>query len=67
MNFIDRKVSNTKAVVSLAKNGIEVNEEEVAVILNFLYLMAKIHNRKIVLKDTNIPKEKSNMSNNCLM
>ncbi|MFC0518117.1 hypothetical protein ACFFGT_28135 [Mucilaginibacter angelicae] len=44
----------------LARNGIEVNDEEAAVILNFLYLMAKIHNRKMALKDTEIPKEKLN-------
>jgi len=44
----------------LARNGIEVNDEEAAVILNFLYLMAKIHNKKMALKDTEIPKEKSN-------
>lgn len=66
MDFIDRKVSSRKAIGLLARNGIEVNDEEAVVILNFLYLMAKIHNRKMVLKDAEIPKEKSNKSNNCL-
>ena len=60
MDFIDGKVSNRKAIALLARNGIEVNDEEAAVILSFLYLMAKIHNRKMALKDTEIPKEKSN-------
>ena len=65
MDFIDRKVSSKKAIGLLVRNGIEVNDEEAAVILNFLYLMAKIHNRKIALKDAEIPKEKSNKSNSC--
>jgi hypothetical protein len=60
MDFIDGKVSSRKAIALLARNGIEVNDEEAAVILNFLYLMAKIHNKKMALKDTEIPKEKSN-------
>ncbi len=66
MDFIDRKVSSGKAIGLLARNGIEVNDEEAAVILNFLYLMAKIHNRKMSLKDVDILKEKSNKPNNCL-
>lgn len=33
------------------------------IILNFLYLMAKIHNREISLKDIYVPKEKSNKLN----
>lgn len=60
MDFIDKKISNRKAIALLAKNGIEVNDEEATVIVSFLYLMAKIHNRKMVLNDTEIPKEKSN-------
>lgn len=66
MDFIDRKVSSRKAIGLLARNGIEVNDEEAVVILNFLYLMAKIHNRKMGLKNAEIPKEKSNKPNNCL-
>lgn len=41
MNFIDKKVSVGGAIAILAKNGIEVDDEEAAVILDFLYLMAK--------------------------
>lgn len=66
MDFIERKVFNAKAIALLAKNGIEINDKDATiVILNFLYLMAKIHNRKISLKDTYIPKENSNKSNSC--
>lgn len=63
MDFIDRKVSDSKAIALLAKNGIEVDDEEAAIILSFLYFIAKIHNRKMVLDYTEIPKEKSNKSN----
>jgi hypothetical protein len=35
MDFIDGKVSSRKAITLLARNGIEVNDEEAAVILNF--------------------------------
>ena len=35
MDFIDRKVSSKKAIGLLVRNGIEVNDEEAAVILNF--------------------------------
>ncbi len=41
MNFIDKKVSVNRAIAILAKNGIQVDDEETAVILDFLYLMAK--------------------------
>lgn len=60
MDFIDRKVSSRRAIALLARNHIEINDDEAAVILNFLYLMAKVHNRKMALKDTEIPREKSN-------
>jgi hypothetical protein len=42
-NFTDKKVSTKQAVTILAKNGIKVNEDEATVILNFLYLVAKLH------------------------
>ncbi|MGJ1312231.1 MULTISPECIES: hypothetical protein [Sphingobacterium] len=45
MNFIDRKVSDKRAIAILAKNGIQVNEEEASVILDFLYLVAKNYNK----------------------
>nr|WP_121270872.1 hypothetical protein [Pedobacter schmidteae] len=65
MDFIDRKVSGSMAIALLAKNGIDVDDEEAAVITSFLYLIAKIHNRKMVLDDVEIHKEKSNKPNNC--
>lgn len=60
MNFIDRKISGGKAIALLARKGIDVSDEEAEEILNFLYLIAKIHNKKKVLRDAEIPKEKSN-------
>ena len=45
MNFIDRKVSVKTAIATLAKNGIQVDEVEGTVILDFLYLMAKNQKR----------------------
>lgn len=45
MNFIDKKVSNKRAIVLLAKSGIQVNEEEADIILDFLYLVAKNYNK----------------------
>lgn len=45
MNFIDKKVSDKRAIATLAKNGIQVNEEGASVILDFLYLVAKNYNR----------------------
>lgn len=41
MNFTDKKVSVNRAITILAKNGIEVNDDEATVIVDFLYLMAK--------------------------
>lgn len=41
MNFIDKKVSVKQAIATLAKNDIDVDEDEGSVILDFLYLMAK--------------------------
>ncbi len=41
MNFIDKKVSVRRAITILAKNGIEVDDDEANVIVDFLYLMAK--------------------------
>lgn len=45
MNFIDKKVSDKRAIPILAKNGIQVTEEEASVILDFLYLVAKSYNK----------------------
>lgn len=46
MNFIDRKISGGKAIALLTRKSINVSDEEAEEILNFLYLMAKIHNKK---------------------
>jgi len=45
MSFIDKKVSDKRAIAILAKNGIQVSEEEADVILDFLYLVAKNYNK----------------------
>lgn len=41
MKFIDRKVSIKRAIAILAKKGIQVDNDEATVILDFLYLMSK--------------------------
>lgn len=43
MNYLEKRISINKAISILAKNGIHVNEEETATILDFLYLMAKYY------------------------
>lgn len=45
MNFIDKKVSIKRAIAILAKNDIEVDDDEATVILDFLYLMSKNYNK----------------------
>lgn len=44
MNFIERRVSVNRAIAVLVKGGIEVDDGEAAVILEFLYLMSKNSN-----------------------
>jgi len=39
-NFRDKKISVKHAIALLAKNNIEVNEDEAALILDFLYHIA---------------------------
>ena len=39
--FFTRKVSTNQAIKVLQRNGIQVNEEQAQLILNFLYLLAK--------------------------
>lgn len=41
MNFIDKRVSTKQAIEILAQNGIQVDDDEAAVIVDFLYLMSK--------------------------
>ncbi|WP_140938550.1 PTS sugar transporter subunit IIBC [Sphingobacterium lumbrici] len=45
MDTTDKKVSDKRAIAILAKNGIQVNEEEADIILDFLYLVAKNYNK----------------------
>lgn len=45
MNFIDKKVSIKRAITTLAKNNIEVDDDEATVILDFLYLISKNYNK----------------------
>ncbi len=45
MNFTDKKVSIRRAIAILAKNGIQVEDDEATVIVDFLYLMAKNHKK----------------------
>lgn len=45
MSFIDKKVSIARAIAILARNGLEVGEDEADTILDFLYLIAKNHSK----------------------
>lgn len=45
MNFINKKISVNQTIVILAKRGIEVDDGEAAVILDFLYLISKNRNK----------------------
>lgn len=42
--FSSRKVSTNQAIKVLKRNGIQVNEDQAMVILDFLYLLAKTYN-----------------------
>jgi len=61
MNFIERKISSRKAVSILAKSGIEVEDQEADIILDFLYLMAKNYTKNDKVENDRNPKEKSNL------
>ena len=41
--FSSRKVSTDQAIKVLKRNGIQVNEDQAIVILDFLYLLAKTY------------------------
>ena len=66
MNFIERKISVKRAISVLAKNGIEVDDSEASVILDFLYLIAKNYSKKEEVENTLNPKEKSNTSKSAI-
>lgn len=54
MNFIDKKTSVGQAIAILSKNGIQANEREAVIILDFLYLISKNH-KKLREKKTRKP------------
>jgi hypothetical protein len=43
--FSSRKVSPNHAINLLGRNGIHVNEEQAAIILDFLYLLARTYGK----------------------
>ncbi|MDM1294699.1 PTS sugar transporter subunit IIBC [Sphingobacterium sp. N143] len=51
MNFIDKKVSVQQTIETLTQQGIHVDDEEAAIILDFLYLISKNH--KEIKEDEN--------------
>jgi hypothetical protein len=59
-SFIDKKISVKQARTVLAKNDIEVDDYEAAVILSFLYLAAKTYHKQNSNKHGCIHKRKSN-------
>lgn len=60
MNFIERKVSVKSVISFLVKEGVEVDDSEAAIILDFLYLMAKNHSNSEDVENVHNPKERSN-------
>jgi hypothetical protein len=52
-NFTAKNISLKRAVEILAKNDIEVNDRETAIILDFLYHMAQNHNKHEAHKKIN--------------
>lgn len=65
MNFIDRRISVNRAVAMLAKNGIEVDDGEAAVILDFLYLISKNRNKPEEAKDAGTLKRNRTLEKSC--
>jgi hypothetical protein len=59
MSFVEKKISVKRSMNLLAKNGIQVDDNEGTEILNFLYLIAKNYQYKGGLESMNL-KEKSN-------
>ncbi len=59
MNFTYKKLSIEQVIALLAKNGIKVDDEEIAVILDLLYFISK--NYKKSEKRYYISKEISNL------
>jgi len=62
MNFTERKISVKRAIVVLARNGINVDDSEAGIILDFLYLISKNYSESQDGRICNIPKDTSNKS-----
>lgn len=60
MNFVERKISTKQAISILSRKGIDVNETEADIILDFLYLVARNYDKKAAVKNDSIPNKKSN-------
>ncbi|RQO79332.1 PTS sugar transporter subunit IIBC [Pedobacter sp. KBW01] len=60
MNFVDKRMSVKRAAAILAKSGMQVNDNETSVILDFLYLLAKNYNKHEYGRNDSNPKGKSN-------
>lgn len=50
-DFYNRKVTVNKAIKILKRNGIQTDEDQAAIILNFLYLIAKTYSPDLQLMD----------------
>ena len=61
MNFIDKKISVKRAMAILAKNGIQVDDTEASVVLDFLNIIAKNHNKQEANQNASHLKENSNL------
>jgi hypothetical protein len=61
MNFIDKKISVKQAMAISAKNGIQVDDIEASVILDFLYVIAKNYNKHGANQNAPNLKENSNL------
>ena len=59
-NFKDKRISLKRAIAILAKNKIEVNDNEASVILDFLYHIATAYNKINDTQSTVNLNEKSN-------
>jgi len=61
MNFIDKKTSVKRAMSILAKNGIQVDDTEASVILEFLFIIAKNYTKQRANQNARNLKENSNL------
>jgi len=59
-NFTDRKVPVRRAIAVMAKNNLQINEDEAAVILDLLYRMAKTYSLDKIKKSATLSKCRTN-------